>query len=105
MVEAHHNLRQANEANSSYGEKLVWSEVDREFAEARAAELEKKNQETMTKNRKLKETLERYASRVSLLEAENQDLQALKASIKAVLDKNIDETLVMLGQSFDQVVR
>jgi len=69
------------------------------------AELEKKNQETTTENNKPKETLERYVSRVSLLEAENQDLQASKVSVEAELDKNIDETLVMLGQSFDQAVR
>jgi len=39
-----------------------------------------------------------------LLEAENLDLQAAKAVIEAELDKNIDETLVMLGESFDQAL-
>ena len=67
-------MKQANEANSSYRDRLVQSETDHQFVEARVAELEKKDQERAAKNTKLKETLEKYASRVSLLEAENQDL-------------------------------
>ena len=62
LVEAQHNLKQANEANSSYGDRLVRSKADHEFVEARVAKLEKKNQERAIKNAKLKETLERYAS-------------------------------------------
>ena len=61
LAEDNYNLKQANEANSSYGDRLVQSEADREFAEAQVAELEKE-QETAAENTKLKETLERYAS-------------------------------------------
>ena len=60
------------------------------------AELEKKEQERATENAKLKETLERYVNRVSLLEVENQDLQSAKASAEAKLDKNIDDVHVCL---------
>lgn len=40
-----------------------------------------------------------------MLEAESSELRDKKAAVEANLDKTIDDTLVMLGQSFDQAVR
>jgi len=90
-------MLEANDNNSSYNDRLARSEADREIPEARVIKLERKDQERATKNAKLKETMERYDSWVSLLEAENLNLQSRKVAVEVELDRNINETLAMLG--------
>jgi len=92
------NLKQSLAANTNF--------------ETRAVKLERTERERSVEEDNLKEALERVDNRVSLLEAEsfelwveNLNLPATKEEIKVDLDKTIDDTLVMLGESFDQVVR
>ena len=50
---------------------------------------------------KLKKALKEAEHKISVLEAKNLKLQDEKAAVEADLGKTIDDTLVMLGQSFD----
>lgn len=101
LVEASDSLKQGNEANSSYGEKLARSEADREIIKAKVTELERRERERSAEMAKQKEALERYVNRVSVLEVESSELRSEKATIEVELDKTIEGTLVLLGQSFD----
>jgi len=67
-----------------------------ELAEMRVAELEKKEREKTTEVADLKKTLEESKAKISMLETE-------KASVEVELYK-IHDTLVILGESFDQAV-
>jgi len=68
------------------------------LAEARAAKLERIEREKTVEVAELKKSLEESKARISVLEAE-------KASVEVELDKIQDDTLVMLGESFDQAVQ
>jgi len=105
LVEAWDNLNRSLEANSSYKGKLARSEADREITEARAAELERRERERAVEVAKLQKALEVVENKNSLLEAESSELQAEKMAMEADLDKTIDDTLVLLGQSFNQAIR
>ena len=49
--------------------------------------------------------MEEADNKNSMLHAENSELKAEKGAVEAELDRNIDETLELLNQSFFQVVR
>jgi len=49
--------------------------------------------------------MEEADNKISVLHTENSELKAEKKAIKAELDRNFDETLELLNQSFFQVVR
>ena len=104
LTEASDNVKQANEEKSAYEGKLAWAEANRKIVEARAAELERRDRERLAEMAKLKEAMERSENRVSVLETESSELQVEKEAVEADLEKTIEDTLVMLGQSFDQAV-
>jgi len=62
------------------------------------AELKRKEREKLVEVVELKKALEESKARISVLETE-------KTSVEVELDKIQDDTLVMLSESFDQVVR
>lgn len=61
--------------------------------------------EKTTEIARLKKALEEADKKNSLLQAENSELLAEKVAVEMKLDINIDDTLVMLSQSFFQTVR
>jgi len=52
----------------------------------------------------MKKVVEEADNKISMLHAENSELKVEKGAIEAELDRNIDETLELLNQSFFQVV-
>jgi len=63
----------------------------------RITKLERKEREKTTELAELKKALKESKARISVLYTE-------KASVEVELDKIQDDTLVILGESFDQVV-
>jgi len=53
----------------------------------------------------LKKVLEEVNNKNSILKTENSKLMSEKEAIEVELDKNIDDTLVMLGRSFFRAIR
>jgi len=86
------------EAVPTFESKIAKVGADLELAEMRCAELERRERETTIEVAELRKALEESKVKISVLETE-------KASIEAEIDKIQDDTLVMLGGTFDQVVR
>lgn len=83
---------------------MARANADLEIVDTKAAETKWRERERVAKVAKLKKALEEAKVGISVLRAENSELWIEKASVEADLDKTIDNTLVMLGQSFNQVV-
>ena len=67
--------------------------------------MEQRERERVAEVAKLKEALERADNKILVLKAESLELWAEKEAVEANLDKTFKDILVMLGQSFDHVVR
>jgi len=79
--------------------------ADLEIVETRTAKTDWRERERVVEVTKMRKTLEEAENRISMLEAESSELRDEKVAVEVDLDKTIDDTLMMLGQSFDQVVR
>jgi len=71
--------------------------ADLDLAEMRIVELERKEMDKTAEVAELKKALEESKAKISMLETE-------KVLVEAKLDKIQDDTLRMLGKSFNQVV-
>jgi len=58
----------------------------------------------VAENARMKKVVEEANNKISML-AENSELEAENGAIEAKPDRNIDETLELLNQSFFQAVR
>jgi len=105
LSEASGNLKQSFANNTKYAERLARADTKQEIVEGRVAELERQVAKMVTKMVHMKKVVEEENNKNSVLHAENSELKAEKGAVEAKLDRNIDETLELLNQSFFQVVR
>jgi len=59
----------------------------------------------MAENAQMKKVVEGTYNKILVLHAENSEMKAEKETVKVKLDKNFDDTLELLNQSFFQAVR
>jgi len=55
-------------------------------------------------NARMKKVVEEEDNKISVLHAENSELNSEKGAVEVELERNIDETLELLNQSFFEVV-
>jgi len=105
LQEAFNNLKQVVEANTTYEKKLCSQAAELELGATRVAELEKLNVERATENAQLRKALQEAERKEASLEGEVASLRQGKEAAEAEVLKTMEDTMVLITQSFDLVVR
>jgi len=100
LQEAGHNLKQAMEANTAYEKQLCAQTAELELCQSRLAELEKAEEVVL-----LRKALEKADHRASLAEKEAAAERQGKEAAEAEVLKTMEDTMVLINQSFDLAVR
>jgi len=103
--EAGHNLKQAVEANTTYEKKLCAQAAELELRQNRLAELEKADADKAAEVILLRKALEAADRRATLREEEAAAEREAKRAAEAEVLKTMEDTMVLIGQSFDLAVR
>ena len=96
LQEAGHNLKQAVEANTTYEKKLCAQVAELELRQNRLAELEKADADKVA---------EVILLRATLMGEEAAAEREAKRAAEAEVLKTMEDTMVLIGQSFDLAVR
>jgi len=105
LQEARHNLKQAVEANTTYEKKLCAQAAELELRQNRLAELEKADADKAAEVILLRKALEAADRRATLMEEEAAAEREAKRAAEAEVLKTMEDTMVLIGQSFDLAVR
>jgi len=105
LQEADHNLKQAVEANTTYEKKLCAQAAELELRQNRLAELEKADADKAAEVILLRKALEAADRRATLREEEAAAEREAKRVAEAEVLKTMEDTMVLIGQSFDLAVR
>jgi len=105
LQEAGQNLKQAVEANTTYEKKLYAQAAELELRQNRLAELEKADADKAAEVILLRKALEAADRRATLMEEEAAAEREAKRAAEAEVLKTMEDTMVLIGQSFDLAVR
>jgi len=105
LQEAGQNLKQAVEANTTYEKQLCAQAAELELRQNRLAELEKVDAEKGAEIARLRKALEAADHRVTLMGEEVAAEREGKKAAEAEVLKTMEDTMVLINQSFDLVVR
>ena len=105
LQEAGHNLKQAMEANTTYEKKLCAQGAELELRQQRVAELERADAEKAAEVILLRKALEDADRRARLKEEEPAAESEARRVAEAEVLKTMEDTMVLIGQSFDLAVR
>jgi len=105
LQEAGQNLKQAVEANTTYEKQLCAQAAELELRQNRLAELEKADADKAAEVVLLREALEKPDHRASLAEREAAAEREAKEAAEAEVLKTMEDTMVLINQSFDLAVR
>jgi len=105
LQEACHNLEQAVEANTAYEKQLCAQTAELELCQNRLAELEKADADKAAEVILLRKALEKADRRASLAEKEAVAERQGKEAAEAEVLKTMEDTMVLINQSFDLAVR
>jgi len=105
LQEVGHNLKQAVEANITYKKKLCAQAAELELRQNRLAELEKADADKAAEVVLLRKALQAADRQATLMEEEVAAERELKRTDKAEVLKTMEDTMVLIGQSFDLAVR
>jgi len=105
LQEAGQNLKQAVEANTTYEKQLCTQAAELELRQNRLAELEKSDADKAAELVLLRKALEAADRRATLMEEEAVAEREGKKAAEAEVLKTMEDTMVLIGQSFDLAVR
>jgi len=105
LQKAGHDLKQAVEANTTYEKKLCAQAAELELRKDRLAEVEKADADKAAEITLLRKALEAADRRAALLEKEAAAKREGKEVADAEVLKTMEDTMVLINQSFDLVVR
>jgi len=93
------------EANTTYEKKLCAQAVEFELGATRVAKLEMSNAKRAADNARLKKALEEAERKGASMEGEIVSLRQGKEATEAKVLKTMEDTMVLITQSFDLAVR
>jgi len=93
------------EANTTYKKKLCAQAAELELSQNRLAELEKADADKAAEVILLRKALEAADRRATLIEEEAAAEREAKRAAEAEVLKTMEDTMVLIGQSFDLAVR
>ena len=105
LQEAGQNLKQAVEANTTYEKQLCAQATELELRQNRLAELEKADADKAAEIVLLRKALEASDRRAMSLEGEAAAEREGKEAAEAEVLKTMEDTMVLINQSFDLAVR
>jgi len=105
LQEAGQNLKQAVEANTTYEKQLCAQAVELELRQNRLAELEKADADKAAEVVRLCKASEAADHRVTLMGEEVAANREGKKAAEAEVLKTMEDTMVLINQSFDLAVR
>jgi len=105
LQEVRHNLKQVVEANTTYEKKLCAQAAELELRQNRLAELEKVDADKAAEVILLRKALEAADRRATLIEKEAATEREAKRAAETEVLKTMEDTMVLIGQSFDLAVR
>jgi len=105
LQEASNNLQQAVDANTEYEKKLCWQAAELELDATRLSEVEKADTDKAAEIALLRKALEAVERRGTFLEKEAALERPGKEALKAEVLKTMEDTMVLISQSFDLAVR
>ena len=105
LQETGHNLKQVMEANTAYEKQLCGQTAELELHHNRLARLEKADADKAANVVLLRKALEKSDRRASLAEKEAVAERQGKEAAEAEVLNTMKDTMVLINQSFDLVVR
>jgi len=105
LHEAGHNLKEVVEANTTYEKQLCAQAAELELRQSRLAELEKADADKAAEVVLLRKALEAADRQATLVEEEAATEREGKKAAEAEVLKTMEDTMVLINQSFDLAVR